>query len=118
MKQASLKLKNYASNVNIIDNGDLQRRVLNIMLWILGILIFFYVFFLGNMVFNIVERKALEERTLTLSNEVGNLELEYLSISQKVDLNLAYSLGFKDTKAKYATRKTSLGSINIAKNEI
>ena len=48
--------------------------------------------------FNIVERKALEGRALTLSNEVGNLELEYLSVSQKVDLNLAYSLGFKETK--------------------
>ena len=69
------------------------------------------------MVFNIVERKALEGRALTLSNEVGNLELEYLSVSQKVDLNLAYSLGFKETKKTFANRK-ALGSISIAKNEI
>ena len=117
MKQASLKLKSYASNVNIIDSGNLQRRVLNIMLWTLGVLAFFYVFFLINMVFNIVERKTLETHALTLSNEVGNLELEYLSVSQKVDLNLAYSLGFKEIKAKFATRK-ALGSISIAKNEI
>ncbi|MCX6751483.1 MAG: hypothetical protein NT161_01805 [Candidatus Nomurabacteria bacterium] len=117
MKQASLKLKSYANNVNIIDNGNLQKRILDIMLWTLGALILCYVFFLGNMVFNIVERKALEERALTLSNEVGNLELEYLSVSQKVDLNLAYSLGFKEIKKTFAARK-ALGSINIAKNEI
>ena len=117
MKQASLKLKSYASNVNIIDNGNLQKRILNTMLLMLGILTLLYIFFLGNMVFNIVERKALEKSALTLSNKVGNLELEYFSMSQKVDLNLAYSLGFKEIKAKFATRK-ALGSINIAKNEI
>ena len=117
MKQASLKLKSYATNVNIIDNNNLQRRVFNIMLWTLGMLAFFYVFLLGNMVFNIVERKTLETYALTLSNEVGNLELEYLSTSQKVDLNLAYSLGFEETKTKYTTRK-AFGSISIAKNEI
>lgn len=87
------------------------------MLWTLGALIFFYVFMIGNMVFNIVERKSLETHAYTLSNEVKNLELEYLSVSQKVDLNLAHSLGFKEIKAKYATRKT-LGSLSIAKNEI
>lgn len=117
MRQASLKLKSYANNVNIIDNGNLQKRILTLMLWTLGILALSYVFLLGNMVFNIVERKTLETYAHTLSNEVGNLELEYFSMTQKVDLNLAYSLGFKETKATFASRKT-LGSLNIAKNEI
>lgn len=117
MKQASLKLKSYASNVNIVDNGNLQKRILNIMLWTLGTLALLYVFLLGNMVFNIIGRRTLETRALTLSNDVGSLELEYLSLSQKVDLDLAHSLGFKETKATFATRK-ALGSINIAKNEI
>ncbi|MCM2339480.1 MAG: hypothetical protein NDI62_03460 [Burkholderiales bacterium] len=117
MKQASLKLKNYASNVNIIDNGNLQRRILNMMLFVLGGLALFYVFLLGNMVFNIVERKALEVHALNLQNEVGNLELEYLSKTEKIDLDLAYSLGFKEIKTKFATRK-ALGSIKVAKNEI
>lgn len=117
MKQASLKLKNYANNVNIIDNNNLQRRILNIMISTLGILAFCYVLFLGTMVFNIIERKSLDKYALTLSNEVGNLELEYFSMSQKVDLNLAYSLGFKEIKTKFATRK-ALGSISMIKNEI
>ncbi len=121
MKEASLKLKSYANNVNanvhIIDNGNLQNRILHMMLWTIAILAFCYIIFLGTMVFNIVERKSLEAYSHTLGNEVGDLELQYLSMSQKIDLNLAYSLGFKDTKAKYATRK-ALGSISIAKNEI
>jgi hypothetical protein len=121
MKQASLKLKNYANNVNanvrIVDSGNLQKRILTIMLSVLGGLALFYVLILCIMVFNIVERKTLETRELTLSNEVGNLELEDLALSQKIDLNFAYSLGFKQTKVEFATRKT-LGSISIAKNEI
>lgn len=117
MKTASLKLKSYANNVNIIDNGNLQKKILNTMIWMFAILAFFYVFFLGNMVFNIVERKSLETYAHNLQSDVGNLELEYLSMSQKVDLNLAYSLGFKEIKTKFAIRK-ALGSISIAKNEI
>jgi hypothetical protein len=117
MKQASLKLKSYANNVNIIDDGNLQKRILNIMFLTLGILVFFYIFFLGNMIFNIVERKSLETYARTLSNEVGDLELEYLAVSEKVDLDLAYSLGFKETKTKFANRRP-LGIISVAKNEI
>ncbi len=117
MKQANLKFKSYVNNVNIIDNSNLRKRILNTMLLILGILVFFYLYFLGNMVFNIVERKTLNVYAYTLSNDVGNLELKYLSMSQKVDLNLANSLGFRETKTKFATRKT-LGSIKISKNEI
>lgn len=117
MKQVSLKIKSYANNVTIIDNGNLQKKIFNFMLCILGILALIYVVLLGNMVFDIVSRKSLENRALTLYNEVGNLELTYLAASQKVDLKLADSLGFKEIKTKFATRKT-LGSINIAKNEI
>ncbi len=117
MKQASLKLKIYAGNVKVIDHGNLQGRILNIMLYSLGALALFYVFFLGSMVFNIIERKSLEANARVLSNEVGNLELDYLSISEKIDLNLAYSLGFKETKTKFTTPK-SLGSITVVKNEI
>jgi hypothetical protein len=117
MKQASLKIKSYTSNVNIVDNSNLQRRILNIMLSMLGVLALSYFLLLGSMVFNIVERKSLEKHAYTLTNEVGDLELSYFDLSHQIDLDLAYSLGFKEIKTKFATRKT-LGSINIAKNEI
>ena len=118
MRQISLKLKNYASNVNIIDSGNLQKRILYVMFWILSILALAYVLFLGNVVWNIVERKSFEKETLTLRSEVLNLEMEYLAISQKVDLNLAKSLGFKEVvKTQFVTRK-ALGGIKIVNNEI
>ncbi len=106
MRQASIKLKTYINNVDIIDNNDFARRTLHIMLMSLGALSLCYVLILGNMVFNIVERKALEKEALSLSNDVGALELSYLSLSNKVNLDLSYSLGFKEVKAKFATRKS------------
>ena len=118
MKQASLKLKMSIQNVNIMNNNiEVRKIILNIMLSILAALALWYVLILGNMVFNIVQRKTLEKEMLTLSNEVGNLELSYLSISNSVDLALSSSMGFKEIKATFATRK-SLGSLKLDKNEI
>lgn len=114
----SLQLKTRIQNVNIIDNNiEVQKVIFNTMLGILGGLALLYVLILGNMVANIVQRKTLEKEALTLSNEVGNLELSYLSVSNSVDLPLSLSMGFKQTKATFATRK-SLGSLKLANNEI
>lgn len=122
MKQVTLKLKSYAGNVSILDNDAVQKRVLRVMLIALTTLVFLYVLFLGNMVKNIIERKSLELQARALSSEVGNLELTYLSMSNSVDLNLSYSLGFKDVKAIFATRK-ALGLLpasntQVAKNDL
>ncbi len=112
-------MKGYVDHVNVLDH-NLQSRFLGFLLVSLGILAISYLFLLGNMVFNIVERKALEGEARTLANEVGELELTYLSMSSKIDLELSHSLGFKEVKAKFATRR-SLGSLpttQLAKNEI
>ncbi|MEK7071384.1 MAG: hypothetical protein AAB943_00415 [Patescibacteria group bacterium] len=118
MRQASLKLKMYAQNVRIVDNNNLQRRVLTIILSTFGALALFYVLILGNMIFNIIERRTLEADTRVLLAEVGDLELSYLSLSSKIDPTLGRSLGFTETKIKqFATRK-SLGSLKVAQNEL
>ena len=120
MKQISLKLKSYAGSVNIVDNNDLQRRVLQIMLFSLAALAVFYVLILGNMVFNITERRNLEADARRLSNEVADLQLVYLSMANKVDVNLGYLMGFKEIKAKFAIRKSlgSLGSVTKLANDL
>lgn len=118
MRQASLKLKTSIQNVNIMNNNvAIERVILNTMLALLAALAIWYVLILGNMVFNIVQRKAMEKEALALSNEVSNLELSYLSVSNSVDMALSSSMGFKETKATFATRK-SLGSLKLDKNEI
>src|ERR1035437_3361352 len=120
MKAMAIKMKTYVGEVNIVNNDDLRKRILNIMLMSLGALALCYVFILGNMIFNIVQRKTFESNARSLSNEVGQLELSYLSESNKIDLVFAQSMGFKEIKAKFATRKpiehNSLGSIKVTGN--
>ena len=95
----------------------MEKSILKMLLILFGALAFFYVAFLGNMVWNIVERKAYENRARVLYTEVSELELSYLKESQEIDLELSKSLGFKEAKVEYATRK-EVGSVTLVKNEI
>ena len=125
----SLQLKTRIQNVNIMNNNiEVNRVVLNAMLSTLAVLAILYVFILGNTVFNIVGRKALEKEMLTLSNEISKSELTYLSVSSSVDMNMSSTMGYKEAKANFATRKSlkslglnsgeSFGNIKLANNEI
>lgn len=116
MKRAAIKIKNYAPNVNIVNNNNLQKRILSILLYFLGILAFSYVLILGNMIFNIVARQTLGVHTRTLLSEVGDLESKYLSMSSKIDLALSKEMGFKEANTQYALRK-SLGTLSLTSNE-
>ena len=114
MKAISSKLNIYMNRVSVINN-NIEKLTLNIIFFSFGALAFLYVLFLGNMVHNVIERRSLEANVRTLSNEVRDLELTYLSLSNNVDLALSHSMGFKETKIIFATRK-SLG-INISQDE-
>ncbi|HEU0085861.1 MAG TPA: hypothetical protein VFQ59_02780 [Candidatus Paceibacterota bacterium] len=117
MKTASLTIKRGIANAGVVNGGELNRRILHALLFTLGALAFMYVLFLGRLVFDIVDRKALESEARSLANEVSALEVKYLSVSDSIDLNLSLSLGYKEAHPEYATRK-SLGSLVTLKNEI
>lgn len=117
MKKTALKIKRYTTNVNIVNNNNIEKRVLSILLYSLGILALAYVLILGNTIFNIVARQSLGAQIKTLSNEVGDLEFKYLSMSNKIDLALSQEMGFKEAKTIFAVRK-SLGVLNIHSNEL
>ncbi len=122
MKQASLKFKRYAVNIQAIDNAE--KFMLKAVLFSFGALAIWYIIILGTIVFNITERKTAESKIRSLSSEVSDLELDYLSKSNSIDLNLSHSMGFKEVSPKFATRKalTALGMnsgvLSINRNEI
>ena len=101
----------YIRDASIINN-DIERIILRFIFWSFGAFAFFYILLLGNMVSNIVQRRSLEMNAHALGSEVRDLELIYLSMSNNVDLALSYSLGFKEVKTSFATRK-SLGLRSI-----
>ena len=120
MKHASLKLKSYVGQARVVNNDNFNERILHSLLFTFGLLAILYVTILGNMVFNIVERRTLEADARNLSNEVGEMELSYLALSNNVDINMGHSLGFKEAKATFATRKAvgSLGGVKVSQNDL
>ena len=119
MKALNLKINKGIQNISIF-NYDIERILPKFIFWSFGVIALFYIFFLGNMVFDIVERRSLEANARILSNEVRDLELTYLSMTNDIDLPHSYLLGFKETKAVFATRKSlgyrsSGGPVDIVK---
>ena len=114
----------YIKRVNVINN-NIEKLILNIIFCSFGALALLYILFLGNTVGNIIERRSLEANARALSNEVKDLELTYLSMSNNIDLTLSHSLGFKETKTIFATRKSlglgsnqSLDSVKNTQNDL
>lgn len=116
MKQAVLKIKKI-SRTKVLNDTVFLQHIFQTVLFSLLALAILYLFLLGSMVFNIVERKSVESHAYVLSNEVSDMELEYLALSKKIDMAYAKSVGFQETKTNFATRKT-FGSISLSKNEI
>jgi hypothetical protein len=102
----------------IINNSDFRRRIFNVMIASGVLLALCYVLLLANMVWNIIARKSIETEIRALSTNVNSLELQYLAESNKVDLNLAHSLGFKETNLKGFSSRRSLGSLELSQNEL
>ncbi|MFA5841545.1 MAG: hypothetical protein WC835_01105 [Candidatus Paceibacterota bacterium] len=95
--------------------GSIERNVFLFISSALAASFALYLVFVGATIVNIVERKNIESGNRTLSSRVSELELAYLSESNKVDLNLAYSLGFKDaTNAVFASNTKTEKSLSFA----
>lgn len=124
MKQASIKVKNYKDAIATMDDRiDLRSKMLYSLFVSFGIFSFLYVLVLGNMILNIIERKTVELDIRNLANEVGNLESDYIALTNTIDKNSSVTLGFNEVKPVFATR-TTLGYISqdnntrLAANEI
>ncbi len=115
MNKINVHINKYANNATVIHHVDLNARILKSIFYAFGLLALGYVFILGNLVTNIIERRTLEIEARDLTNVLSALELEYLEKGSIIDLDYSHSLGFKDTKIFYATR-LNIDNVKLAKN--
>ena len=96
--------------VNIITlatprNPNLEKKILvglTVIVLILGIS---YGYFVKQTILNVVTRQEVEEKIADLSSHVSSLEVRYIELKNKIDLNFAYSLGYKEiTDVKFVSR--------------
>ncbi len=88
---------------------------------LLGILLLcggLYIFSINSMVHNVVQREKLEATATELSLSIGSHEFEYISLRNKVNIQLAYSRGFKEAPTKTFISKKSLNYVSYLSNEI
>ena len=72
----------------------------------LFILMCFYIYFINITVHNVVAKQNFENEAGQLTLAIGNKEFEYISKRNAVNLQLAYSMGFKDAKvSEYVSTK-------------
>ncbi len=101
-------------------NLRMEKKFFYVLFSLFAALLFIYVFLIGSITFNIVERKSMEQDALFLNSHIGELELEYLVLDKEIDLVYAKSLGFIEPEEQYfASRKTTLvSSGRITRNGI
>lgn len=96
--------------------GSIGRNVFLLISSALAVSFALYLVFVGVTIVNIVDRKNIDNGNRTLSSKVSELELTYLSESNKIDLDLAYSKGFKDAvNAVFASNIPTEKSLSFAR---
>ncbi len=114
------KIVSYA-NPSIVNNSSFEKKLFYAFSGIFAVSFLLYGVFLADTVFNIVSRKNTETEARALTSHIGQMELEYLSLSGKVDMQMAQSLGFSEvskTNAHFASRKPFAKSVALANNEL
>lgn len=65
-----------------------------------------YMFFLGRTIFDLVDRKNVENDIRLVSSRISELELQVLDYNNQVTLQKAYELGFiNNSDPKFVSRK-------------
>jgi len=84
--------------------------IFRVLATLLGMLIASYLFFVAHITFSVLERKTAETNMQHLTASESSLELQYLSLDQSVDLNMAHALGYKDAPAALFAANADAGA--------
>ncbi|OGZ03759.1 MAG: hypothetical protein A2648_02275 [Candidatus Lloydbacteria bacterium RIFCSPHIGHO2_01_FULL_41_20] len=77
-----------------------------------------YSYFIGSIIFAVVERKQLEADIRDYKSFMGTLEVEYLNLASGITLDKAKALGFKEaTDQIFISRKGSVKTLSFRGNE-
>jgi len=100
-----MTLHNKKSNIAAL---YFNRKIFHGILAVFLLTIFVYIYFVVQIVFNIVERKDVENEMKFSQSRIAQMELVYFDSSKSINLESALLQGLKEpTKVGYTTRKTT-----------
>jgi hypothetical protein len=103
------KVKEITSNIT--ENSYIQKILLRILVGSLIVLSIVYIYLIGSITFNVLARKTLETTSRSLSSNISKLELTYLDSANKINKDLALSMGYVEVNNNiFASR----GSTRVA----
>ena len=85
-----------------------EKSIFWTLLGILFLCSVFYMYCINTTIHNVVVRQNAENEASQLTLSIGNKEFQYITARNTVTLQLAYSLGFKETEVKkFISRNSS-----------
>lgn len=95
---------------------DNRTRTFWFLISALALLVCFQIVAIGATTKSVAERQSLEKQVLDLTARAGELEFNYITLRNKVDMSLAYERGYKETKDPVYVSRTpqdSLGTLTL-----
>ncbi|MEK7136423.1 MAG: hypothetical protein AAB821_02425 [Patescibacteria group bacterium] len=86
-------------NTKAIAIQNIEQKIILVLGSLLLMQALMYVYFVNSTIFNVVARKESEEIISTTETEITGLVSEYMALSEKINLDLAYTRGFVDAPA-------------------
>ena len=92
---------------------SLNVKVFRVLLAVFCALMLSYLFFVGNITFSIVSMKAIENESKAIQSSIGELELNYLSLSSNITLEYAQSLGYSEAQKVHFAKNDQENSLTL-----
>jgi hypothetical protein len=105
------------TNALVIQN-NFEKRLIYILAISILLSAGLYGFLVKQTIQNVVARKGLERSHSELSSKVANLEAQYISLTDSINLTLAHTLGFVETNNAVYAYKASRESLTLLSSSI
>lgn len=98
---------------------SLNQKIFRVVLVAFVLLCSLYAYIIGNITFNVVARNTFTQEKNTISSRIGELEVEYLTLSGNVTMDVARASGFSEaSNVHYVKKDTSVSRAAFLTNEL
>ena len=117
MKSISIQLQKKTQVLTV--EHPAERFVLQACLFMLGLLLVGYLYFVCQSILNVMARQEAEHRATSLAGEIGALEQRFFSLSHTITPAEAQTLGLKALRStSYVHRPGEVGVSEVSRNAI
>lgn len=105
-------MTNVTKTINTIDrlSVTLFWSLLSILILLVGV----YGYMVNKTVWNAFNKDQAEEQIVALNSKLGDLEFQYMSLSNDVSIEKAYELGFQNASGKTLFASREFVAKNVA----